>query len=132
MIVAKVLVIEEYQYLRALYFEELKEQGYDVDLVADGNEALTRLEMTRFDIVVLNTTGRRTNATEVMRRIRILKPRIPIILTTLNKGPENGSSLRGAEACLVKWFDPGLLRTKIQKLLANSCAAALQESPSRK
>lgn len=127
---AKVLVIEEYQYLRALYFEELKEQGYDVELAADGNEALTKLEMTRFDIVVMNTTRRRTNEAEVMRRIRTLKPRIPIILTTVNDGPGNGSAPRGAEACLAKWPDLCLLRTKIQELLASSREAAPQESRS--
>ena len=50
----KILVVEDDQFLRELYNQLLTEEGYEVDLAADGEEGLTKISKGGYDLVLLD------------------------------------------------------------------------------
>jgi DNA-binding response OmpR family regulator len=51
---AKIMVVENEQYLRRLYREELEYEGHEVVAVGFGKEALRLLDENTFDLVLLD------------------------------------------------------------------------------
>ena len=47
----RILVVEDDQFLRELYNELLRDEGYDVDLAPDGEEGLAKILKGGYDLV---------------------------------------------------------------------------------
>ena len=73
----KILVIDDEESIRELYRAELADEGYEVDLAADGREAIRRLEAFRPDLVTLDIKMPGIDGIEVLRRIRERTRRSP-------------------------------------------------------
>lgn len=103
----KILVVEDDQFLRELYNELLKEEGYEVSLAADGEAGLTAISSGGFDLVLLDIMLPKIDGLEILRRLKE-KPASqqngPIVLLT-NLGQDSiikeGFSL-GASGYLIK------------------------------
>lgn len=59
---ATILYVEDYPVVQAMYHEALRAQGFNVDVVSDGKEALDKVANNHYDIVLLdlllpNVTG---------------------------------------------------------------------------
>lgn len=50
----KVLVVDDDLFIRELYEEVLKDEGYDVDAAVDGEEGLKKLQNGGYDLVLLD------------------------------------------------------------------------------
>jgi CheY-like chemotaxis protein len=115
-----ILVLDDNNYLRVLYGLELRAEGYRVVLAADGNEALTKIEMTRPDLVVMDVHSRRVDRPDVMAKILDKISHIPVILNTTLSTPESAFMSWAADACLTKSSDLSELKDKIRELLDQS------------
>ena len=51
---ARILIVDDEKHIRLLYSEELKEEGYEVFVAADGNDILDRIEKDRPDVIILD------------------------------------------------------------------------------
>lgn len=78
----RVLVVEDVPRMAALLKRGLQEEGYAVDVAADGQEALWRTREGRYDAVVLDVMLPGVDGFEVCRRIRAHGCWAPILMLT--------------------------------------------------
>ncbi len=119
---AKILVVEDDILLRELYTETLKNEGYQVDNAADGEEALSRIKQGGWDLVLLDIILPKLDGLEIMRRIKASDGQKPsksiVFLTNLDKDEEIKEALELGDGYLIKsQITPGDLTTEIKLYL---------------
>ena len=77
----RVLIVEDEPALR-LSYERAFQPRYDLFFASTGAEAMEQLEMHRPDIAVLDMRLPDTDGVELLRRIRVQQPDLPVIITT--------------------------------------------------
>jgi two-component system response regulator (stage 0 sporulation protein F) len=113
----KILVVDDEESIRELYRAELTDEGYDVDLAADGNQALRRLDTYRPDLVTLDVKMPGIDGIETLRRIREKDTKIPVILVTAFGEFKQDFNTWASDAYIVKSHDPTELKETVRKLL---------------
>lgn len=103
----KILVVEDDEFLRELYDELLKGEGYEVTLAVDGEQGLTKVSQGGYDLILLDIMLPKMDGLEVLR---ILKNKPPqqkngptVLLTNLGQDSiiKEGFAL-GASGYLIK------------------------------
>jgi len=79
---ARILIVEDDAPLRALLQERLAAEGYTVEAVATGEEALQALEARPPDLVVLDLMLPGMDGLEVCRRLRARHPAVYVLMLT--------------------------------------------------
>lgn len=116
-----VLVIEDEQHLAAGLRFNLEAEGYRVDIVADGESALTLLlkEQRRYDVVVLDVMLPGKDGFTVASEMRAAGEFVPVLMLTARGQPED--VLRGFESgaddYLPKPFELAVLIARLNALL---------------
>src|SRR5690242_16348775 len=100
----RILVVDDEPAVRATLERALRLDGYDVELAADGAEALA--QPLCFDAIVLDVMMPRVDGLEVCRRLRRAGDRTPILMLTARDGIEDRvlGLDSGADDYLVKPF----------------------------
>ena len=103
----RILVVEDDQFLRELYDELLREEGYEVNLAVDGEEGLSKVMAGGYDLILLDIMLPKMDGLEILRQLRDkhpAKPNGPVVLLT-NLGQDSiikeGFNL-GASGYLIK------------------------------
>ncbi len=103
----KILVVEDDEFLRELYDELLKGEGYEVTLAVDGEQGLTHISQGGYDLVLLDIMLPKMDGLEILRNLKNKPPlekNGPVVLLT-NLGQDSiikeGFSL-GASGYLIK------------------------------
>lgn len=117
---AKVLIVDDEKHIRLLYSEELKEEGYDVALAADGKGILPRIEREQPDVVVLDIKMVSTNGLDVLQEIRNKYYNLPVILCSAYGSYKVDIKSIAADAYVVKSSDLTELKNKIAQVLEAS------------
>ena len=106
-----VLIVDDEAEFATTLAERLKLRGYEASVALDGESALKRLESVHADIVLLDVMLPGMHGIEVLRRIRELKPELPVILLTGQAGAKDGieGMKQGARGYLGKPVDLGEL-----------------------
>jgi DNA-binding NtrC family response regulator len=86
---ARVLVVDDEASLRLLLSKELAREGYEVDTVSDGTEALKRLAENRYHVVLLDIVLPGMDGVSVLRRIKKDGLGTQVIMLTGNATVEN-------------------------------------------
>jgi len=79
---AKILIAEDEKAQRDLLEGFLKKEGYSVDAVVNGKEALQRLEGNFFDIALIDYKMPELDGLQTLREIRRLYPDLPVVMMT--------------------------------------------------
>lgn len=79
---AQLLVVDDEPHLRISLQELLRRRGYDVEVAGSGAEALSLLECSPFDLMMLDLHMPGMGGVEVMRRARQMRPDLSIIVLT--------------------------------------------------
>jgi DNA-binding response OmpR family regulator len=66
----KVLCIEDEHFISELYVRALTKQGYKVDVISDGKEALAAAEKNGYDIILLDLMVPNLSGIEILRALR--------------------------------------------------------------
>jgi two-component system response regulator (stage 0 sporulation protein F) len=113
----KILVVDDEESIRELYRAELVEEGYEVELAADGREALRRMDAFRPDLVTLDVKMPGIDGIETLRRIREKNATIPVILVTAFSEFKQDFNTWASDAYIVKSHDTTELKATVRKLM---------------
>jgi two-component system response regulator MprA len=116
---SRVLVVDDEPAVRRALERALKLESYDVDLAADGEEALDAMATNPADAVILDVGMPRLDGLEVCRRLRAAGDRTPILMLTARDAIDDrvrGLDV-GADDYLVKPFALRELQARLRALL---------------
>jgi DNA-binding response OmpR family regulator len=116
----KILVVDDEEYIRELYRDELVEEGYQVELAGDGQEALAKMGTFRPDLVTLDVKMPGLDGIEVLRRIREKDASVPVLLVTAFGEFRQDFNTWASDAYIVKSHDTLELKTTVRKLLGGA------------
>jgi DNA-binding response OmpR family regulator len=122
----RVLVVEDFEVLARSVATGLRREGMAVDVALDGDEALARLAVTRYEVLVLDRDLPGTHGDEVCRRLVAEQPDTRILMLTASgavKDRVEGLGL-GADDYLPKPFVFAELVARVRALGRRSTPAA--------
>jgi DNA-binding response OmpR family regulator len=123
----RILVVEDEPTIALGLQDDLQAEGYDVEVVSDGNTAASRASESVFDLILLDVMLPGKDGFAVCRDLRAAGSRTPIILLTA-RGQEQdkitGLGL-GADDYVTKPFSPRELVARIQALLRRAARPPL-------
>lgn len=102
----RLLVAEDEKDLNRIIAKKLKVEGYSVDTCFDGEEALTYIELTNYDAIIMDIMMPKKNGYEVLKEMRQKGSHVPVLFLTAKDALEDrvyGLDL-GADDYLVKPF----------------------------
>lgn len=70
----KILVVEDELFLRDLYVQILKDANYDVDQAADGDEALKKMMVGGYDLVLLDIVLPKRDGIQILKELQKTPP----------------------------------------------------------
>ncbi|MGZ5387430.1 MAG: response regulator transcription factor [Solirubrobacterales bacterium] len=115
----RILVVDDEPQLRRALERALKLEGYEVELAADGDEALAAIAASAPDAVVLDVLMPKRDGLEVCRELRAREDRTPVLmLTARDTVSDRVDGLdAGADDYLVKPFALEELLARVRALL---------------
>lgn len=116
---ARILIAEDEPRLAMGLEDDLRLEGYEVEVVPDGETATQRAQEKSFDLIILDVMLPRKDGFEVCRELRRAGLRTPIILLTA-KTQESDKILGldlGADDYVTKPFSPRELRARVKAVL---------------
>ncbi len=122
----RILVVEDERRLAEAIARGLRREGMAVDLSADGEEALVKARVVRYDVIVLDRDLPKVHGDDVCRAVRAERPELGIIMLTAAAELEDlieGLSI-GADDYLAKPF-------RFAELVARIRALGRRSTPSR-
>ncbi len=116
---SRILVVEDEENIALALEDDLKKEGYDVEVARDGNTASRRAREQPWDLIVLDVMLPGKDGFEVCRDLRRARVRTPILmLTAKTQEAEKILGLElGADDYVTKPYSPRELRARIKALL---------------
>jgi two-component system alkaline phosphatase synthesis response regulator PhoP len=123
---AKILVVEDEPSIALGLKNDLKLEGYSVEVAGDGETALRRAGREAFDLILLDLMLPRKDGMAVCRELRHAGIRTPIIMLTAKaREAEKVLGLElGADDYVTKPFSPLELRARVKALLRRASGEA--------
>jgi len=122
--VARILIAEDEPDIALGLQLDLRDEGYEVEIAADGEDASRRGRATEWDLILLDVMLPHKDGFEVCRDLRRARIRTPILMLTA-KAQEAEKILgldMGADDYVTKPFSPRELRARIRALLRRTTA----------
>ena len=112
-----ILVVDDEEAIRLLYREELSEAGYQVQVAANGSEALRMAQQSRPDLMTIDIKMPGMDGVELLRKVREIYRDLPIIICTAYGDFKRDFGTWASDAYLTKSADLAELKDKIRELL---------------
>ncbi len=112
-----ILIIDDDSDIRKTLSDLLAQEGYGVTAVGHGAEAIQQVKQERYGAALLDIQLVNPDGLSVMKTMRELDPKLPIIVLTGHSTVENniGALLRDAFACLAKPYDADDLAAALRR-----------------
>lgn len=119
----RILVVEDDLFLRELYADILTAEGYKVESAQDGEEALQKIKIGGYDLILLDIIMPKMDGLEVMRQVQNSPPQNPnkcvVFLTNLDKNEEIRTALKLGQGYLIKsQITPGILVEEVKNYIS--------------
>jgi DNA-binding NtrC family response regulator len=117
---SSILVVDDEDALRTVLGGELASEGYEVKTAADGDEAISELDKSPFDLVLLDIKMPRLNGFEVLKFIKEKHEKTKVVMLTGFADLKNAieSKKLGADDFVSKPYDLVDLLTTIERVLS--------------
>ena len=115
----RILIVDDDTEIRDLLEFDIASSGYFVDTASDGMEGLNKALNNKYDLILLDVMMPKMNGYDVCKNIRLVKPKVPILMLTA-KGTIHDKTEGfdvGADDYLVKPFDVQEVLLRIRALL---------------
>jgi len=118
------LIVEDNTTLSASLSKGLREDGYEVEAVGTGTDALRRLDRQDIDVVVLDLGLPDLDGSDVLVQLRSRGINAPVLVLTARDGVKSRVDAleQGADDYLVKPFEYAELLARIRALLRRAAA----------
>lgn len=118
----RILIVEDEPSIALALEDDLRREGYDTEVVVDGESAVERGALGMFDLVLLDVMLPGRDGFEVCRELRRLGVDTPIVLLTARtQEAEKVLGLEsGADDYLTKPYSPRELRARVKAHLRRS------------
>ena len=120
----RILVVEDEANIAMALEDDLKKEGYEVEIVRDGDTACSRAREQAFDLILLDVMLPRKDGFDVCRDLRRARLQTPILMLTAKTQEAEkvlGFEL-GADDYVTKPYSPRELRARIKALLRRTAA----------
>ena len=120
------MVVDDERAVRESLRRALELEGYEIELAADGQEALYRLEANEPDAVVLDVLMPGLDGIEVCRRLRSIGSRVPVLMLTARDEVDNrvAGLDAGADDYVTKPFALEELLARLRALLRRTAGGS--------
>ncbi len=112
-----ILLVEDDQNQRALYHEELTEEGYLVVTADDGRAALKAVQEHAPDLVIMDINMPMMDGLDALSQMMEHDSHIPVIINSAYASYKDSFSSWSADAYIVKSSDLSELKNTIKRLL---------------
>lgn len=122
-----ILIIEDDDTLRELYHEVLTQNGYEVEMAADGEDGLLKLQQGGHDLVLLDMMLPKMNGIEILKQLKAHpvpkgKPANGRIVLMTNLSEETvvkqAEELGSSSHIIKSEITPGILLEHVKSLLS--------------
>lgn len=120
MIKKTILVVDDEEHIRLLYKEEFEEEGYNVLLASDGEDALAQIENNLPDLVTLDVKMPGIDGITLARKIKELKSDMPLIFVSAYEDYKHDFGTWASDAYFVKSANLTELKSLISNILKES------------
>lgn len=116
---AKILVVDDAQFMRMRASKLLTQNGYEVIEAANGVEAVQRYKEERPDAVMMDITMPDMDGLEALKELRKIDPgaRIAMVTAMGQQSIVMEAIKAGARDFVVKPFDPNRVLAAVQKMI---------------
>lgn len=116
----KVLLVDDEHFICQLGKEELQDEGYEVVVAHNGDEALAMVESENPDIVTLDIKMRYDGeGVHALRQIKQIRPNLPVIMVTAYDDYKEDLAIWAADAYIIKSSDLTELKATIERLIGH-------------
>ena len=117
---AKILILDDQQYVQELLCEELADDGYSVASVYDADSIMGQIDESKPDLVLLDLYLRGFEGMNVLHDIKTNHPHLPVLILSAYDSYRDDLGLSIADGYIVKSFSAlNILKEKISMLLAS-------------
>jgi len=126
----RLLIVDDDKEIRELLVFDIASSGYTVESASDGEEGLKKAVENNYDLILLDVMMPKMNGYDVCKNIRLVKPRIPILMLTAKGtiGDKTEGFDVGADDYLVKPFEIQEVLLRIRALLRRNDEADTNNS----
>jgi len=123
---SRILLVDDDRDLSSMLEEFMTHEGFEVACTTNDSTAISEISKTSVDLVILDVMLPGRSGFEILKDIRQLKPRLPVImLTARGEAIDRILGLElGADDYLAKPFDPRELTARIRAILRRTAIAA--------
>ncbi|MEO7538672.1 MAG: response regulator transcription factor [Pyrinomonadaceae bacterium] len=127
----KILIVEDEAHLADGLKFNLEAEGYDAEIASDGDLAIARLALGRYDAVVLDVMLPGIDGFEVARQMRERADYTPVLMLTARGRPEDvlAGFEAGTDDYLPKPFDLDIFLARLNSLLRRRTWVASENRP---
>lgn len=113
----RLLIVDDDENINLLYEEELRDEGYEVEIARNGKECIEKLGPFAPDLIIMDIRMPEMDGIEALGQVIAMREDIPIILNSAYSSYKDDFRSWGADAYLVKSSDITELKMKIAEIL---------------
>ena len=113
----KILVVDDEENIRILYSEELQDEGYDVIVASNAEEADIKIRESNPDLITLDIRMPGMDGIELLRKLRERDKNIPIVMCSAYSDYKQDFRTWASEAYIIKSSDMVELKSTIREIL---------------
>jgi len=102
----RILIVDDEPVIRSLFKDLLNDEGYEVDTVNNGQEAIETISQKRFNMVFMDVHMPVMNGLEALIKMRQMQPDLTVVM--MDSFPDQlalEAEKRGAITCIHKPFN---------------------------